>query len=177
MTIRISFFAIALGAALVGLTTTGCTAADPELEDAEDDGDDGDDADGDEDVGVTSSELAAGSRDHLWPGTAGRFNLWDDHGYSDTHVARESHDSSFLNDGFNDKASSFVNKTNRIWKVYVDAGYENMDACVRPHHHATDLKDWDYPFGGSWGDKISSIKRMPRGYNTARCFRFIGNRN
>jgi hypothetical protein len=129
-----------------------------------------------EDETTESSESAlAASRDDRWAGTSGCMNLWDDNGFSDTHLARKDHDSSLKNDSFNDKASSLVNKTGAYWRIYEDTGYEGYSVCIRPHSHITNLKD-HWSVNGSWGDRISSMKRITSG-QVDSCLRVIGDKN
>jgi hypothetical protein len=96
-------------------------------------------------------------------GVAGKLNLWDDRNYTDTHVSRYSYDSSFNNDGFNDKASSVSNRTPYYWLLYWDSGYGDFRACIRPYSRVANLKDSDFQVSGYWfdmNDVISSVKRM-----------------
>lgn len=151
--------------AIISLLLASC-AIDPEVAD--------DDEISTEEADLASDpvELAARSRDDRWPGEKYHMNLWDDNGFDDRRVSRETHDSTFKNDNFNDKASSLVNKTSSYWAIYEDTGYEGYFACVRPHSHVTNLKDHDALIG-TWGDRISSMERI----NVNRCGSFIGDKN
>jgi Peptidase inhibitor family I36 len=148
------------------LVTAASCVADPELDDEDVAAEEATEA-------FESAEPLAASRDDLWAGTSGCMNLWDDNGFSDTHLARTDHDSTFKNDGFNDKASSLVNKTGSYWRIYEDTGYEGYSVCIRPHSHITNLKD-HWAINGSWGDHISSMKRIS---SSSHCLRILGDRN
>jgi hypothetical protein len=114
-----------------------------------------------EDVEIAQDQAALTS----YPGEGGKLNLWDDTGYQDTRLARSDHDANLGDNGFNDKASSYVNKTDYYWGVYEDDTYGGRVACIRPRSHSSNLKDYkldpscDGLFCASWGDRISSIRK------------------
>jgi hypothetical protein len=126
-------------------------------------------ADGDEQP--TEEELAGdgqpeGSEDLILEsgiGVSGALTLFDDHDYTDTRRVRYSYDSSFNNDGFNDKASSLSNRTGHFWLLYGESQYRGARACIRPYSRIPDLKEYGYREGISfvwWNDKISSVKKQ-----------------
>ena len=119
-----------------------------------------------------SSELAA-SGDGRWAGTSGCMNLWDDNGFS-TPPGAQGIRLVVKNDGFNDKASSLVNKTGSYWRIY-EARLRGYSVCIKPHSHITNLKTHQALIG-SWGDRISSMQRI--GSNQVKyCLQIIGDSN
>lgn len=100
---------------------------------------------------AASSEAAAPAAP---PGNSGYITLWDDINYRDRYVAFAPGEfSRDLDDlGFEDKASSYVNKTNRFWLVYRDKNFSGKALCVRPKSHLNTLERVNF------GDEISSIK-------------------
>jgi hypothetical protein len=88
------------------------------------------------------------------PGNSGSITFWDDRGYSDRFVDFTAGEfSRDLDDlGFEDKASSFVNKTSKYWLVYENKNFGGRALCVRPNSHLSNLNDV------SFGDRMSSLR-------------------
>ncbi|WP_205472914.1 peptidase inhibitor family I36 protein [Nocardioides sp. SYSU D00038] len=103
------------------------------------------------------------------PGTAGYLTLWDDNTYRDRSYRNNQSDSTLHNNDFNDKTSSFVNKTGRWWVLYDDTGYRDRGICLRPRSHYPDLNKVGF------NDKTSSVQR--RSLNTCPGWPEVGIKN
>lgn len=103
------------------------------------------------------------------PGKAGYLTLWDDSYWSDRTYRNNQSDSSLHNNDFNDKASSYVNKTDRWWVLYDDTGYRDRGICLRPRSHYHDLGRVGF------NDKTSSVQR--RSLNTCPGWPEVGIKN
>lgn len=103
------------------------------------------------------------------PGRKGYLTLWDDNTYSDTRYRARRSDTSLHNNEFNDKASSYVNKTGRWWVLYDDTGFRDRGLCLRPWSHHPDLGRVGF------NDKTSSVQR--RELNTCPGWPEVGIKN
>ena len=138
--------------------SVGCSGAAQDDEDA-------DASEEVEPIGTTSAALT---------GTAGKLNLWDDRNYTDTHIARTSYDSDLGNDGFNDKASSVINRTGYYWKLYDNKDYGGQAICIRPRSHVANLGACAGITCMLWNDRISSVRRLA---SSASCNGIVGDPN
>jgi hypothetical protein len=128
-------------------TATGCALDDHADPAAADDGTGGN--------GAIDEPLSTST-----PGTIGYLNLWWDANYSGLHIQRSCCDSNLRDDGFNNVASSVVNRTASYWMLYDYTGYGGARVCIRPFSHVSNLADvgWNDRIGAveSWGDGCQS---------------------
>ncbi|MEV6711504.1 peptidase inhibitor family I36 protein [Lentzea sp. NPDC051208] len=105
-------------------------------------------------LGVAMPVTAAAAPTAL-PGNSGYITFWDDNGYRDRFIDfTNGEGSDDLDDlGFEDKASSFVNKTSTYWVIYENKNRLGRKLCVRPNSHLTNMNDV------SFGDKMSSLRQ------------------
>lgn len=106
-------------------------------------------------VGTTlaiSFASPAHAADANYPGFAGYLNLWEDSGYLKTLAFGNVDNNDLHGIGFNDKASSVVNKMDVYWLLYDDTYFRDRAMCVRPHSHYSKLSD------AGFNDKTSSVK-------------------
>lgn len=110
------------------------------------------------------------------PGQSGYFTMWQDDGFEGHQEARKGYDTNLHNDScagcdlgpggdFGDDMSSFVNKTDYWWSIYINKNYEIDDGgtydsryCVRPNSNDADMGNNDTPWGIE--DTISSVRKM-----------------
>jgi hypothetical protein len=92
-----------------------------------------------------------------FPGNSGYITFWDDNGYRDRSIDFTTGEGSDdLDDlGFEDKASSFVNKTSTYWVIYEKKHLDRSGRmlCVRPNSHLSNMDTV------SFGDKMSSLRQ------------------
>lgn len=108
-------------------------------------------------LGITANAQAA---EDDYAGIDYRMNVYENDGYKGCVEVRKEYDSDFGNDychapaSFNDRLSSFVNKTGDWWVLYEDTGAGGARLCVRPHSH-----DGNIGNDTSYEDDISSMQR------------------
>ncbi|SDZ46548.1 hypothetical protein SAMN05421504_12010 [Amycolatopsis xylanica] len=107
------------------------------------------------------------------PGNSGRITFWDDNGYRDRSIDfAPGEGSEDLDDlGFEDKASSFVNKTAYYWIIASNKNQGGTKLCVRPNSHLANLDDV------SFGDKMSSLRSAGRAIASCNGATAIGQPN
>jgi hypothetical protein len=101
-------------------------------------------------VSVAAPAYAA---DTNFPGVANALNLWDDVNYRDTQKVFTASDDELHGNGFNDKTSSVVNKTDDYWLLFDDINFRDRAMCVAPHSHYSRLAN------AGFNDKTSSVAR------------------
>ena len=104
-------------------------------------------------VGVGAA-VPAQAADINFPGVANALNLWDDTDYRDTRKVFVANDDELHGNGFNDKTSAVVNKTDDYWLLFDDINYRDRAMCVAPHSHYPRLAN------AGFNDKTSSVARM-----------------
>lgn len=113
---------------------------------------------------------AAGAEDGP-PGKPGYLTLWDDGAFQDTRYRNDTSDTSLHNNDFNDKASSYVNKTGRWWVLYDDTKYRDRGLCLKPHSHHPDLGRVGF------NDKTSSVQKRLAKLNNCPGWPEVGIKN
>lgn len=88
--------------------------------------------------------------------TTPKLHLYGDRSFQGVELTRNSYDSNFANDGFNDMASSLINPTGDFWLIFEHRDYNGRKICMRPDSRLADLA------GLGWNDRISSVKRVGR---------------
>lgn len=96
-------------------------------------------------------------------GTEGKLNLYALWGLTGVHYDTSRTDR-WLGDNadgpykFNDRASSLINKTDRIWFIYENRDHDGSWACIRPRSYIADMRDVDWPGeDDSINNELSSV--------------------
>jgi hypothetical protein len=110
----------------------------------------------------------AQAADGDYPGVAGYLNLFDDTNYEDTWFYFYGGYPVLGHFGFNDKTSSYVNKTDYYWLLFDDTNYEDRAICLRPHSHYSNLGS------AGFNDKTSSVWKGSTSINTCGAWPLIG---